>query len=153
MNFQENLPSVYLTFITVFLSVCLRKVPRNRKFIMSFFVHIQTHNAHDCGHSPAELFLRKQLRSRFDLLHPDVSGRVQESQARQQRVHDMELPQRIPYVSFVSEDLFRYIPGIVNHSHATKEFSRGRCARSNKQKTSPKMFVCGVTHTKGMQLR
>ena len=43
---------------------------------------------------------------------------------------------------------------IVNHCHATKEFSRGRCARSKKnKKTSPKMLVCGVTHTKGMQLR
>ena len=114
MNFQENLPSVYLTFITVFFfSICLRKVPRNRKFIMSFFVHIQTHTAHDCGHSPAELFLRKQLRSRFDLLHPDVSGRVQESQARQQRVHDMELPfsnQRIPLCLLFQKTYFVTFP-------------------------------------------
>ena len=40
------------------------------------------------GHSPAELLLGRQPRSRLDLLHPDVSGRVQESQARQQRAHD-----------------------------------------------------------------
>ena len=39
------------------------------------------------GHSPAELLLGRQPRSRLDLLHPDVSGRVQESQARQQRAH------------------------------------------------------------------
>ena len=36
------------------------------------------------GRSPAELLLGRQPRSRLDLLHPDVSGRVQESQARQQ---------------------------------------------------------------------
>ena len=40
------------------------------------------------GRSPAELLLGRQPRSRLDLLHPDVSGRVQESQARQQRAHD-----------------------------------------------------------------
>ena len=40
------------------------------------------------GRSPAELLLGRQPRSRLDLLHPDVSGRVQESQARQQTVHD-----------------------------------------------------------------
>ena len=31
----------------------------------------------------------------------------------------------------VSEDLFGYIPGIVNHRHATKELSISGCARSN----------------------
>ena len=40
------------------------------------------------GQSPAELFLGRQLRSQLDVLHPDVPGRVQESQARQQRAHD-----------------------------------------------------------------
>ena len=40
------------------------------------------------GHSPAELLLGRQARSQLDLLHPDVSGRVQESQARQQRAYD-----------------------------------------------------------------
>ena len=40
------------------------------------------------GNFPAELLLGRQPRSRLDLLHPDVSGRVQESQTRQQRAHD-----------------------------------------------------------------
>ena len=40
------------------------------------------------GRSPAELLLGRQPWSRLDLLHPDVSGRVQESQARQKRAHD-----------------------------------------------------------------
>ena len=44
-------------------------------------------------------------------------------------------------LSLVSEDLFGYIPGIGNHSHATKELSISRCARSKKQQTSPNMLV------------
>ena len=36
-------------------------------------------------------------------------------------------------LSLVSEDPFGYIPGVGNHSHATKELSISRCARSNKQ--------------------
>ena len=43
-------------------------------------------------------------------------------------------------LSLVSEDLFGYIPDIVNHSHATKELSISRCTRSKKQQTSPKML-------------
>jgi len=40
------------------------------------------------GCSPAELLLGRQPRSRLDLLHPDVSVKVQENQARQKWAHD-----------------------------------------------------------------
>ena len=54
---------------------------------LSCLVEVQTHTATTIGCSPAEL-LGRQPRSQLDLLHPDVSGRVQGSQARQQRAHD-----------------------------------------------------------------
>ena len=40
------------------------------------------------GRSPPELLWGRQPRPWLDILHPDVSGRVQESQAREQRPHD-----------------------------------------------------------------
>ena len=55
---------------------------------LSCLVEVQTHTATTMGRSPTELLLGRQPRSQLDLLHPDVSGRVQGSQARQQRAHD-----------------------------------------------------------------
>ena len=59
---------------------------------MRLSCHVSCHSTDSLhtttGHSPAELLLGRQPRSRLDLLYPDVSGRVQESQARQQRAHD-----------------------------------------------------------------
>jgi len=47
------------------------------------------------------------------------------------------------YISYSlsSEDLFGYIPGISTANHATKELSKGRCARSKKQQISPEMLI------------
>ena len=40
------------------------------------------------GVSPAELLMNKRPRSRLDLLHPDISGRVRENQEQQKAKHD-----------------------------------------------------------------
>ena len=55
---------------------------------LTCLVEVQTHTATTMGRSPTELLLGRQPRSQLDLLHPDVSGRVQGSLARQQRAHD-----------------------------------------------------------------
>ena len=55
---------------------------------LTCLVEVQTHTATTMGRFPTELLLGRQPRSQLDLLHPDVSGRVQGSQARQQRAHD-----------------------------------------------------------------
>ena len=40
------------------------------------------------GVSPAELLMNRRPRSRLDLLHPDVSGRVRRKQEQQKATHD-----------------------------------------------------------------
>ena len=40
------------------------------------------------GESPASLFLGRQIRTRFDLLHPNLEERVSNKQAAQKRCHD-----------------------------------------------------------------
>ena len=40
------------------------------------------------GESPASLFLGRQIRTRFDLLHPNLEERVSHKQAAQKRCHD-----------------------------------------------------------------
>ena len=46
---------------------------------LTCLVEVQTHTATTMGRSPAELLLGRQPRSQLDILHPDVSGRVQGS--------------------------------------------------------------------------
>ena len=46
------------------------------------------------GVSPAELLMGRRLRSRLDLLYPDVSRRVEKQQDRQKQTHDNTLPLR-----------------------------------------------------------
>ena len=40
------------------------------------------------GVSPASLFFKRQLRTRLDMIHPDISSKVQNSQTRQKEYHD-----------------------------------------------------------------
>ena len=49
----------------------------------------------------------------------------------------------LTFLLFQKTNLVIFLVAIFNHSHATKELSIGRCARSKKQQTSPKMLFIG----------
>ena len=60
------------------------------------------------GETPSKLFLGRQLRTRFDLLLPDVGIRVRERQAAQKQQHDSKARSReIPVGSSVTVKDFR----------------------------------------------
>lgn len=42
----------------------------------------------ETGRSPAELFLKRELRTRFSLLKPDLAKRVELKQIKQKEDHD-----------------------------------------------------------------
>ena len=47
------------------------------------------------GIPPSELLMGHRLRSRLDLLHPDLSGHVEERQWKQKQIHDKAKTQEI----------------------------------------------------------
>lgn len=57
-----------------------------------FNYHITPHST--TGVTPAELLMGRRLRSRLDLLFPDVSRRVESQQTRQKQSHDSSKPVR-----------------------------------------------------------
>ena len=59
----------------------------NLKLSRFLLVHRNTPSS-TTGVSPAELFMKRPLRSRLDLLRPSVKRRVQGRQAEQKRQHD-----------------------------------------------------------------
>ena len=46
------------------------------------------------GQTPAELFLKRSLKARLDMLHPDGKERVFESQGNQMQYHDKSVKER-----------------------------------------------------------
>ena len=66
----------------------------NLKLSRFLLVHRNTPSS-TTGVSPAELFMKRLLRSRLDLLRPSVKGRVQGRQAEQKRQHDAIADERV----------------------------------------------------------
>ena len=57
---------------------------------MEVFVEVSNYSIHYHRNSTIQLQLGFQLRSRLDLLHPDLSGHVEERQWKQKQVHDKQ---------------------------------------------------------------
>ena len=143
------LPLWLQTTVTVFLSVCLREGPSEQKvcqYILSFFC---THTDSHCTSAviPQQSCFCKNSRDHGLIYSIQMClaecKRVKPGN-REFMIAPLEPENSICVFCF--RRLISLHSSIVSCSHATKEFSRGRCARSNKQKTSPKMLVCGVTH-------
>ena len=67
--------------------------PLNDRISQFLFAYRRTPQT-TTGHSPAELLMGRNLRSRLDLIHPDVSGRVALKQQKQKNVHDQRAVER-----------------------------------------------------------
>ena len=71
------------------------------------------------GIPPSELLMGCRLRSRLDLLHPDLSGHVEERQWKQKQIHDKAKPLRKfkegdqVYAEDFSASDKKWIPGVV----------------------------------------
>jgi hypothetical protein len=72
------------------------------------------------GKSPAELFMKRQLRTRFTLLKPSLKARVEQKQDKQKEDHDSGLTlrefavnERVRVKSCRGPNEIRYVPGVV----------------------------------------
>ena len=64
------------------------------------------------GVSPAELLMERKLRSKLELLQPNLSSKVQHSQMTQKKIDDVKKP----YRQFIEEDLV-YVENFTNNSN------------------------------------
>ena len=62
--------------------------------IARFLFHYRITPQTTTGISPSELFLGRKLRSRFDLLHPDLATKVERKQDKQKETHDQHTVDR-----------------------------------------------------------
>ena len=70
------------------------------------------------GRAPAELFLKRELRTRFSLLRPDLTTKVRDKQERQANVHD---PVKIQNREFKENDIVS-----VRNYFGTRKWERGK---------------------------
>ena len=96
-------------------------LPRHQK-LSSFLLTYRTTTHSTTGVSPSKLFLNRELRTRLDLLFPDVKGRVEEAQEKQRQYHDrhsrardLTVGERVMARNFRAGP--RWVPGtVVRHS-------------------------------------
>lgn len=87
---------------------------------LSKFLHKYRITPHSTtGISPSELLMGRRLRSRLDLLHPDLSGKVEGKQWKQKLAHDTSRTDRKfqegdgVYAEDFSSTTEKWVPGIV----------------------------------------
>ena len=69
--------------------------PGNLQFkLVQFLLSYRSTPLSTTGLSPAELFLKRPLKTRLDLLHPSVERKVLQSQASQKMHHDVHSKDR-----------------------------------------------------------
>ena len=102
----------------------LRQIPEGSvkeklaKFL--FIYRITPHSS--TGVAPAELLMGRRLRSRLDLLRPDLSATVQNNQLRQKLYHDSDKPYRTftegeaVYVEDFTTAKQKWIPGTIQNT-------------------------------------
>ena len=95
--------------------------------LLSFLLSYRTTPHTTTGATPASLFLNRHLRTRLDLLHPSVSGRVTAKQAKQKEQHDehartrnFTVGQRVLVRNF--RDGPKWVPGTLIARHGPLSF-------------------------------
>ncbi len=78
---------------TIGLETKLSLAQRLDDFLLTYRVTPQS----TTGRSPAELFLKRELRTRFSFLRPDLGTKVKEKQERQIKAHDPIKPRQVEF--------------------------------------------------------